>query len=463
MEISDVSINILLTGISRSGKSTFINIVNNSLLSLENCEKSSVTTKSTEYKIYFGKNRSEKDGYLKFIDTAGFNCQTNKKNDRKEFSDLSQINKSIFNIIEEYKQKTPLENIHFVLFFFIEGSPLEGTEKVLEMFSKENYKVLFIINKSTNDEDKGNTTDIKSTLKFLKNNHLNNLAIKENIIPCNIIESKNTRGYGINTIFKRIFDILKETNKFYNDEKLYNELKEWYENRNQNLNKEEREKESNEIKKKLSEGNELFKEYVADVSLINKLEQKANHDKKLYMAITSSQAFIPIPYSDLALTPALQAKLIHTILTDFGISLAEINWETFGNYLLGGGLREISHYTYNKASKKIFEKTAKGCLMQLGKMLMANQTGKAAAESMKFVPFLGFIVGAGIGTFINFFSTKQIGDKSILFCEKYLREKGFIGFFLKNFEIFNNVFKSIENLSNKENWWDYKMKIIKKD
>ena len=116
-EVPDISINILLTGISRSGKSTFINIVNNSLLALENCEKSSVTSKINEYKIY-GKNKSEKDGFLKFIDTAGFNYQTNKKNDNKELFNLNQINKSISNLIEEDKNKTPFEKIHFVLFFF---------------------------------------------------------------------------------------------------------------------------------------------------------------------------------------------------------------------------------------------------------------------------------------------------------------------------------------------------------
>ena len=94
LEVSNVSINILLTGISRSGKSTFINILNNnSLLSLENCDKSSVTSKITEYNIFFGKNKTEKDGYLKLIDTAGFNYQTDKKNDMKKISDLSKINK----------------------------------------------------------------------------------------------------------------------------------------------------------------------------------------------------------------------------------------------------------------------------------------------------------------------------------------------------------------------------------
>jgi uncharacterized protein (DUF697 family) len=180
----------------------------------------------------------------------------------------------------------------------------------------------------------------------------------------------------------------------------------------------------------------------------------------LYIALTASQAFIPIPYSDLALTPALQAKLIHTIFTDFGISLTKIDLTDFIEFLLG---RQISHYGYNIASKKMFEKTAKGCLVQLGKILMANQSGKAAAESMKWVPFLGFIVGSGVGMALNFYSTKKIGDKSIDYCEKYLREKGFLGFFLTHYEIFNNLLKDIESLSKKENWWNYKIKVIKKN
>lgn len=477
IEIPDISINILLTGISRSGKSTFINIVNNSLLSLENCEKSSVTSKITEYKIY-GPNKSEKDGFLKFIDTAGFNCQTNKKNDNKELYNLTEINKSISNLIEIYKKKTPFENIHFVLFFFLEGSSLEGTETVLKMFLKENYKVLFIINKSINTEDNGEPTDIKSTLKFLNNKGLKNLANKKNIINCNIIDSKRIKGYGINTIFKRIFEILKENNSFYNDEKLIIKLKKCIENINQTFNVKGKEKEllkykneSTEIKENITKNNELFKEFAGDEKAINNLKNKANFDKKIYIALTVSQAFIPIPYSDLYFTPLCQAKMIHTILTDFGISFTEILTEIdlkklAESLVVKGGLREISHIGYNKASKQIFEKTAKGCMMQLGKYLgealMANQGAKTVAETMKYIPFLGFIVGSSIGLALNFYSTQTIADNSIIFSEKYIREKDFLGFFLKHFEIFNNLFKDIESLGKKENWWDYKMKIIKK-
>jgi hypothetical protein len=45
IEVSDLSINLLLVGISRAGKSCFINILKNSLLALKNCEKSSINSK----------------------------------------------------------------------------------------------------------------------------------------------------------------------------------------------------------------------------------------------------------------------------------------------------------------------------------------------------------------------------------------------------------------------------------
>ena len=50
----------------------------------------------------------------------------------------------------------------------MEGTPLEGTQRVLSMFLDEHYPVLFIINKSINEDDNGETSDIKSTIKFSK-------------------------------------------------------------------------------------------------------------------------------------------------------------------------------------------------------------------------------------------------------------------------------------------------------
>ena len=467
MEVSDLSINILLAGVSRAGKSSFINIVNNSLLAFENCEKSSNTSKVTQYQI-FGQSRTEKDGYLKIIDTPGFNYKYDKENNKK-LVDLDKVNQEIFNLINEFKQKNSFDDIHFVLFFFFEGTPLTGTEKVLEMFMSDNYPVLFIINKSFNDDDNGKTVDIKSTLKFLKDNKLDKLAIEENLIPCNTVSSK-LPGYGINDIFKRIFDILTDQNKFYDDKKILDNLKKYKEKMDNILDVKGQEEKYNKLlndiiilKKNITKDNTIFQKYEGEENILEEGKRNAELSKNITIGITTSNALIPIPYSDLALTPVLQAGMIYAILKGYGISLTNLNLETLGFCLLGGGAREVGHIGYNFVSKEIFENTAKGCMMELANMILSKQSTKSISESMKFIPFFGWAIGSSIGSGLNYFTTKILAEKSILFCEEYLRKKGSLEFLINRIEIMTNIFKELELLSQKENWWNSNCKIINKN
>ena len=465
---SDLSINLLLAGISRAGKSSFINIIANKLLALENCEKSSITSKISEYEIY-GPSKTEKDGYLKIIDTPGFNYETNKSSGKGEIIDLEQINEDIFNFISEYKKKSSGENIHFVLFFFIEGTPLQGTQRVLNLFMEEGYNVLFIINKSFNEDDHGKSSDIKSTIKFLKNNGLDKLAEEKNIITCNLIHSKKANGFGIEDIFKRIFTILTSNNSFYKDNELLQKLKDCNKQLNTYFNVSGKEKEyqkyfndSIRLKKMVTLKNALFKKYVGEENILEEGRKNGENYKNLYIGLTSSQAYIPIPYTDLYLTPALQAHMIYLILGGYGISITKVDPQQFINFILKGGTREIGHLGINFASKKIFSSTAKGCLVQIVKLLAAEQTGKTATETLKFIPFFGYFIGATIGAGINYYFTKNIAEKCISYCEYYLRTKGSLEFIINKIEIYNNIFKELERLSKKHNWWDYKIKIIKK-
>ena len=468
IEVSDVSINILLAGISRAGKSSFINIIAEKLLALENCEKSSITSKVSEYQL-FSKSKKEKDGFIKIIDTPGFNYETKKNKGKGQLVDLEQINQGIFNLINDYRKKSSGEDIHFVLFFFLEGTPLQGTQKVLSSFMKENYKVLFIINKSINEDDNGETSDIKSTLKFLRDNELGRLAIRNNIIPCNLIDSKKTKGYGINTIFKRIFDLLIENNEFYNNKEIFKKIKDCNKQILEYLNVEGKEmeykkyiNESIKLKKQITEKNELFKKYEGEENILDEGKNHAESLKNIYIGLTASQAFIPIPYSDLYLTPTLQAHMIYRIFSGFGISITDIDMKIFGDFIVGASAREIGHLGTNYLSKQIFKQTAKGCLVQLAKIIATEQGSKAATESLKFIPVFGYLIGATIGGGLNYYFTKDLADKSIKFCEYYLRKKGCLEFIMNRIEIFSNIFKELERLSNKDNWWDYKVKLIKK-
>lgn len=98
--------------------------------------------------------------------------------------------------------------------------------------------------------------------------------------------------------------------------------------------------------------------------------------------------------------------------------------------------------------------------MTLSKMIIQNQGAKAATESVKFIPFIGFLLGSTIGSALNLYSTKSF---AILFYEKYLRDKGSLNFLISRLEILNNIFKEIERLSKKNNWWDFKVKVIIKE
>ena len=367
--------------------------------------------------------------------------------------------------------KSSLEDIHFVLFFFLEGTSLEGAQTVLKMFINANYNVLFIINKSSDDSDNGEPADIRALQNFLDKNGLKKLNIRDNIICCNIIPTK-LKGYGINDIFNRIFNILKENNPFYNDEILMTKI-----NQNINILNELMDvkdkinefgkclKENYEMKKTIAEANSLFETYRTEDSLkeIETARKSSETVISSFKYLTASNAIIPIPYTDLALTPTLQAVMIAIILSNYGISITELNLPFISEILIGG---RLGHLSINYTSKQIFSSTAKGCTIEcikgLSKLLAANQGGKVVSESIKFVPFLGFIVGGAIGAALNYYSTTTLGENTINLAEQIMQKKGALEFFKKQIEIYKNIFDQIKELSTKENWWDYETKVIKK-
>ena len=214
------SINILLTGMSRAGKSTFINLLSGKLIALETNEAQSVTLKFSEYYMYRDDNKKEHGG-LKLIDTPGI-C------------DKDEVNSKTYEILNDYVKNEKKEigkQLHFILFFFMENSPLGNSEKILKLLNDYDYPVFFIINKSFDDSDDGRSQSIQSTILFLRQNNCNNLAKPDNFIQVNIKKSKRLEFYGVDDIFaklekyindKHFLDksILDKMNKFQDDFRL---------------------------------------------------------------------------------------------------------------------------------------------------------------------------------------------------------------------------------------------------
>ena len=62
---------------------------------------------------------------------------------------------------------------------------------------------------------------------------------------------------------------------------------------------------------------------------------------------------------------------------------------------------------------------------------------------------------------MNYKSIDYLGKKTIDFCVQYSRKISSLNSLIERIETFSTIFKDIEELSLKENWWDYKAKIIK--
>jgi hypothetical protein len=150
--------------------------------------------------------------------------------------------------------------------------------------------------------------------------------------------------------------------------------------------------------------------------------------------------------------------MLYSILNDFGISIIDLDSEDLLYIILG---REIGHLVYNQVSKKLFEKTSKGCIVALAKALSENQSKKVVSESLKIIPVVGYAIGSAVGSALNYFSTKFLADNCIKFCEYYTRFHSGLKFWINQIEIFGNIVKDIEKLKNKENWNNCNVKIIK--
>ena len=264
------SINILLTGLSRSGKSSFINLLSEKLVALESNDSDSVTLKVSEYYIYRNDDKRE-HGAIKLIDTPGM-CNQKK------------VNSKTIDVINDYidnKDNKIEKHIHFILFFFMEGTSPGNSEKLLKILNNHDYPVFFIINKSVDRKDKGKSSDISSKINFFKKRKFNNLAKKENFIMVNI---KPPNIYGVDEIFKKIEKYIIEQKLLDNNilEKMEKIQKEYrmnsFDNKNYDIKMEMNELNKNLIFKNLNldnikeHGQRISKKYEKNIILLSDLK-----------------------------------------------------------------------------------------------------------------------------------------------------------------------------------------------
>ncbi len=480
--ISNYTFNILLTGLSRAGKSTFINLMTGKLSALESNDKESVTSKLTDYFIYPHeelKDENNKDNYysIKLIDSPGIVY---------DFCNEVKNQENVFNSLKEALEDNTINKIDLVLFFFREGNALDNTLDFLKLLNKEGMTVLFIINNSIEIEENGENKEISATISFFKQNNLNYLTIKENFIPSNFKTSTKIAFFGMNEIWHRIYDIIQKENPSFNDnleERMNNYLK----------NIEQKMEMEMDLGDKKNIEKEKLKDEVYNSLFKNKIFLKINEQniKKKCHDMTEECYNTIFNLSNIENREDFKSLYIAILILEIGKIYGYINITIYKKFdALKKQLQEFCiNYTEKKDNsknsnkiKKKKDKKKKGEIKnekeEQKEEMRISENSKKNLEKLKESINKKLNQLKEEETFINKFSEefkKNRDDYHIInkenyieifaneikiFFEKELKKEDFIPFYYNYYKIYKNCFNYIHKLSERTNWENYEAEYI---
>ena len=483
-------INIMLTGLSRSGKSTLINVLSQKLVTLESPFLESVTNHIREYKVITSSNGIFQTG-IKFFDTPGLTIiEKNKKRNtinevksaiNKKMKECKDIREDIHLIYFMLKSIPNLEN--YVEFFrylielnkqrqkegkrkiyiiFIFNGSLSGIENSMLEYLRDN-KLEELIEVIKDKDDDNNNTKKNYLEKYAKKNKLDNnkKKLKNNIIRVNLIKEENSNVYGIDMLLKLTLYFLKKENPF--DEIFFNKLEEYklqLEDKVNPINESKRvniEEKVNIIIKELSMKNS----FLSSIRNINDIKAKAEQEYKIdlckfllegYLGLLtnendSNQEFFVSDFIDLFRNLSNNYK----IFTDEIILIPE----------------------FEKGKKKIKDFIIKYSPENFDKKIANNHEKKETMEEFRNItikPDDIFINGESIyknlsfkSLIVGFLVDKYscyiyFSEKIKLYFEQYLRDTCCIKYILRQKEIYLNIFQEMEEMQKKVDWDVFKAK-----
>ena len=477
------SINILLTGLSRVGKSTFINLMSRKLNALESNLAMSVTKNISEYYIYRDDGKNE-HGAIKLIDTPGI-----VKDKDKEDNYYKNKEKEVIELINN-KEKSFENKIHFIFFLLMDGrmsTDGDNVKKVFHALNETKCPVFFIINKVKKKADF--KEKIKPLKEFFNNNGFTKLSKDDIYIQANFLEGSAGEIYGIDTIFGKILDYIK--NKQILDDNLKMEmdslLKDFRSNIESDisflpLKKEDlltiKEK-KNEIHfeeritkiKEMIKKNELFSNFDIE-SLLKNGKNIANKTKNYIVSLSNLKDVLPNVYQNLSINSIYQAFMVKEIGEGYKL---DINILNFGTKIIFKYIEKIlpklEKDSLKNKSKEDFEFINKidiegykdldqeTVLENFEKLTKNNNTIFAIANILERLKNMNSIKGEIVEQNSNNQLTIGIYKYCVLFFEREIKESEGLNVMMNYFNKFQSLLNDIEYYRQKKDWKNFEMQI----